>query len=85
MLHADICTQGSLLQNADVIIMNNVFEYFLNEAEQARAWEYICHNVRKQGSLLVTVPGLEDSLSGLQVCKLLSQHFYCQNFSPAFF
>ncbi|KAM9645119.1 uncharacterized protein ACIGJ3_014225 isoform 3-T3 [Trichechus inunguis] len=34
VLHADICTQGSLLQNADVVIMNNVFEYFLNEAEQ---------------------------------------------------
>ncbi|XP_019688485.1 uncharacterized protein LOC101083598 isoform X5 [Felis catus] len=67
VLHADICTQGSLLQNADVIIMNNVFEYFLDEAEQARAWEYISHNVRKQGSLLVTVPSLEDSLSSLQV------------------
>ncbi|KAM9202555.1 uncharacterized protein PS065_016006 [Dugong dugon] len=66
VLHADICTQGSLLQNADVVIMNNVFEYFLNEAEQTRAWEYINHNVRKQGSLLVTVPSLEESLSGLQ-------------------
>ncbi|XP_004584810.2 uncharacterized protein LOC101534855 isoform X1 [Ochotona princeps] len=72
VLHADICTQGSLLQNADVIIMNNVFEYFLNEAEQARAWEYISHNVRKQGSLLVTVPSLEESLSGLQTNIQLS-------------
>ncbi|XP_042533794.1 uncharacterized protein LOC122106505 isoform X1 [Dipodomys spectabilis] len=66
VLHADICTQGSLLQNADVIIMNNVFEYFLNETQQVSAWEYISHNVRKKGSLLVTVPSLEDSLSGLQ-------------------
>ncbi|XP_004682001.1 PREDICTED: uncharacterized protein LOC101625474 [Condylura cristata] len=72
VVHADICTQGSLLQNADVIIMNNVFEYFLDEAEQARAWEYISHNVRKQGSLLVTVPSLEDSLSGLKVNIQLS-------------
>ncbi|XP_023607288.1 uncharacterized protein LOC102428347 isoform X1 [Myotis lucifugus] len=72
VLHADICTQDSLLQNADVIIMNNVFEYFLDEAEQARAWECISHNVRKQGSLLVTVPSLEESLSGLQVSIQLS-------------
>ncbi|KAI5186472.1 uncharacterized protein LOC118910322 isoform X2 [Manis pentadactyla] len=72
VLHADICTQGSLLQNADIIIMNNVFEYFLDEAEQARAWEYISHNVRKPGSLLVTVPNLEDSLSRLQVNIQLS-------------
>nr|KAF6485484.1 hypothetical protein HJG63_010668 [Rousettus aegyptiacus] len=72
VLHADICTQGSLLQNADVVIMNNVFEYFLDEAEQARAWEYISHNIRKQGSLLLTVPSLEESLSGLQINIQLS-------------
>nr|XP_040130782.1 uncharacterized protein LOC101964833 isoform X2 [Ictidomys tridecemlineatus] len=72
VLHADICTQGSLLQNADVVIMNNVFEYFLNEEEQARAWEYISHNVRKQGSLLLTVPSLEESLSVLQTNIQLS-------------
>ncbi|XP_078006439.1 uncharacterized protein LOC110211803 isoform X3 [Phascolarctos cinereus] len=33
--HANICTQASLLQNADVVIMNNVFEYFLDRSEQA--------------------------------------------------
>ncbi|XP_008828000.1 uncharacterized protein LOC103731411 [Nannospalax galili] len=72
VLHADICTQSALLQNADVIIMNNVFEYFLNEADQARAWDYISHNVRKQGSLLVTVPSLEDALLDLQTNIQLS-------------
>ncbi|KAM5235264.1 uncharacterized protein ACOB6Z_014968 [Ctenodactylus gundi] len=72
VLHADICTQDSLLQNADVVIMNNVFEYFLNETDQARAWEYISRNVKKQGSLLVTVPSLEDSISGLQTNVQLS-------------
>ncbi|XP_038191929.1 uncharacterized protein LOC119818533 isoform X2 [Arvicola amphibius] len=66
VLHADVCTQGPLLQSADVIVMNNVFEYFLTEAEQASAWDYIIHNVRKQGSLLVTVPSLQDSLLGLK-------------------
>jgi hypothetical protein len=72
VLHADICTQGSLLQTADVVIMNNVFEYFLNEAQQVRAWKYISHNIRKKGSLLVTVPSLQDSLSGLQTDIQLS-------------
>ncbi|XP_004612173.2 uncharacterized protein LOC101555821 isoform X1 [Sorex araneus] len=67
VIHADICTQSLLLQNADVIIMNNVFEYFLDEAEQASAWEYISQNVRKKGSLLVTVPSLQDSLSAFQI------------------
>ncbi|XP_027703229.1 uncharacterized protein LOC114032181 isoform X1 [Vombatus ursinus] len=71
--HANICTQASLLQNADVVIMNNVFEYFLDRSEQARAWEYISHNVRKKGSLLVTVPSLKESLSNLQVAIPLNQ------------
>ncbi|XP_052594505.1 uncharacterized protein LOC128110759 isoform X2 [Peromyscus californicus insignis] len=72
VLHADICTQGSLLQSADVIVMNNVFEYFLTEAEQVSAWNYIIQNVRKQGSLLVTVPSLQDSLVGLEINVQLS-------------
>lgn len=72
VLHADICTQSSLLQTADVIVMNNVFEYFLPEAQQASAWNYIIHNVRKQGSLLVTVPSLQDSLMGLEINMQLS-------------
>ncbi|XP_062973875.1 uncharacterized protein LOC134392993 [Elgaria multicarinata webbii] len=67
VLNADICTQSSLLQNADVIIMNNVFEYFLERSEQARTWKFISQNVRKKGSLLVTVPSLEKSFLDLQM------------------
>ncbi|XP_010582289.1 PREDICTED: uncharacterized protein LOC104841938 [Haliaeetus leucocephalus] len=73
VVHADICTQASLLQKADVVVMNNVFEYFLDRQEQARAWEFIACNVRKRGSLLVTVPSLKESLSKLQTDIQLSQ------------
>ncbi|XP_059579043.1 uncharacterized protein LOC102560588 [Alligator mississippiensis] len=73
VIHADICTQALLLQNADVVVMNNVFEYFLGSLEQARAWEFISQNVRKKGLLLVTVPSLEESLSTLQMDIQLSQ------------
>ncbi|XP_009462375.1 PREDICTED: uncharacterized protein LOC104011801 [Nipponia nippon] len=73
VVHADICTQASLLQKADVVVMNNVFEYFLDRQEQARAWEFIACNVRKRGSLLVTVPSLRESLSKLQTDIQLSQ------------
>ncbi|XP_060117996.1 uncharacterized protein LOC132589305 [Heteronotia binoei] len=73
VLNADIRTQASLLQNADAVIMNNVFEYFLDKEEQARSWEFISQNVKKKGTLLVTVPSLEESLSDLQVNIQLSQ------------
>lgn len=36
VVHADVRTQASLLQEADVVVMNNVFEYFLDRQEQAR-------------------------------------------------
>ncbi|XP_074441246.1 uncharacterized protein LOC141742561 isoform X2 [Larus michahellis] len=73
VVHADICTEASLLQKADVVVMNNVFEYFLDRQEQARAWEFIAFNVRKRGSLLVTVPSLKESLSKLQTNIQLNQ------------
>ncbi|XP_062824330.1 uncharacterized protein LOC103277674 isoform X1 [Anolis carolinensis] len=73
VVNADICTQASLLQNADVVVMNNVFEYFLDRLEQSRCWEFIHQNVRKKGSLLVTVPSLEKSLANLQVDIQLNQ------------
>ncbi|KAM9842643.1 uncharacterized protein ACBR49_014036 isoform 2-T2 [Aulostomus maculatus] len=66
VLHADVCTQDVLLQNADVLVMNNVFEYFMEPAEQVRAWRFIMLMFRKKGSLLVTVPGLQESLSAVQ-------------------
>uniref|UniRef100_A0A8B9CFZ4 Uncharacterized protein n=1 Tax=Anser brachyrhynchus TaxID=132585 RepID=A0A8B9CFZ4_9AVES len=56
VVHADICTQASLLQ-----------------LEQARAWEFIACNVKKRGSLLVTVPNLEDLLSKLRTDIQFSQ------------
>ncbi|KAL4613081.1 hypothetical protein GN956_G23064 [Arapaima gigas] len=66
VIHADICSQVNLLQNADVVVMNNVFEYFLELHEQIRAWQCIRHNVRKKGALLVTVPSIKESLTTLQ-------------------
>ncbi|KAI6068478.1 Methyltransf-11 domain-containing protein [Aix galericulata] len=55
-----------------VVVMNNVFEYFLDRLEQARAWEFIACNVKKRGSL-VTAPSLKDLLSKLQTDIQLSQ------------
>ncbi|XP_023689361.1 uncharacterized protein [Paramormyrops kingsleyae] len=66
IVHADICTQPGLLQSADVVVLNNVFEYFLDQDSQIRAWLCIQQNVRKKGALLVTVPSMQEALSALQ-------------------
>ncbi|KAM8921758.1 uncharacterized protein RCH25_016471 [Pelodytes ibericus] len=71
--HSDICCQTALLQEADVVILNNVFEYFLDKEEQAKAWTVLNENLRKRGSLLVTVPSLKESLENLQINIRLDQ------------
>ncbi|KAK5887075.1 hypothetical protein CesoFtcFv8_018044 [Champsocephalus esox] len=67
VLHSDVRLQNVLLQNADVLVLNNVFEYFLPLEEQIGAWSFIMENFRKKGSLLVTVPCLQESLDTLQM------------------
>ncbi|KAM8834192.1 uncharacterized protein ACB058_017836 isoform 3-T3 [Synchiropus picturatus] len=57
---------GALLQEAHVLVMNNVFEYFLEPAEQVRCWRFIMERFRRTGSLLLTVPSLQESLAQVQ-------------------
>ncbi|XP_005812129.1 uncharacterized protein LOC102226181 isoform X1 [Xiphophorus maculatus] len=67
VLHANVCTQEVLLQGADVLVMNNVFEYFMEPTKQIGAWKFIMQAFRRRGALLVTVPSLQESLDALQV------------------
>ncbi|XP_051503131.1 uncharacterized protein zgc:109986 [Myxocyprinus asiaticus] len=66
VIHADVRSQAALLQNADVLIMNNVFEYFMEPSDQIQAWQFISQNFRKKGALLVTVPCIQEALASLQ-------------------
>ncbi|XP_053553738.1 uncharacterized protein LOC128645031 [Bombina bombina] len=71
--HSDVCSQKSLLQDADVVVLNNVFEYFLDKTEQTKAWMFLKETLRKSGCLLVTVPSLQESLQKLQMNIQLDQ------------
>ncbi|KAK9959647.1 hypothetical protein ABG768_009757 [Culter alburnus] len=66
VIHADIRSQAALVQNTDVLIMNNVFEFFMEPSDQMQAWLYINQNFRKKGALLVTVPSIQEALTLLQ-------------------
>ncbi|XP_059375908.1 uncharacterized protein zgc:109986 [Carassius carassius] len=66
VIHADICSQAALVQNTDVLIMNNVFEYFMEPSDQMQAWLFISQHFRKKGALLVTVPSIQETLAFLQ-------------------
>merc|ERR1711874_639467 len=58
----NMCAQTELLAPADVIVLNNVFSWFMPEQLQAKMWQCL-HRVISPGCLLVTIPALEDSIS----------------------
>ncbi|XP_013379067.1 uncharacterized protein LOC106150679 [Lingula anatina] len=64
---SDILQQSHLLQQADVVVLNNVFEFFTSPDVETKFWLLLRENVRKQGVILVTVPSLEESFESLKV------------------
>ncbi|CAO3651613.1 unnamed protein product [Cunninghamella echinulata] len=71
----DIQTVPELLnQKADIVIMNNVFQFFNELPIQQQIWQYIRTETKKKpGLLLVTLPSLKDQLkeAGLSPTKLM--------------
>ncbi|XP_070571044.1 uncharacterized protein [Ptychodera flava] len=63
---ADVCTQKMLLQQADVVVLNNVFEFFASVEDQTKIWRFLAESIQRKGCYLVTVPSLEQSLQCLQ-------------------
>ncbi|XP_028293958.1 uncharacterized protein LOC114456424 isoform X1 [Gouania willdenowi] len=66
VVHGDVRAHQALLKRADVLILNNVFEFFMEHKEQVRVWRSIMECFTTPGSLMVTVPSLQESLSALQ-------------------
>ncbi|KAK8784986.1 hypothetical protein V5799_008645 [Amblyomma americanum] len=67
VVNANVLSVPDLVSSSDVVILNNVFEFFTPEAEQVTLWQFLRRTIKK-GAILVTVPSLEDSLKELQVC-----------------
>ena len=56
-----------------MIILNNVFEWFVqNNEEKVEIWEHLHRNI-KPGCLLVTVPSLQESIQDLAVKLKLNE------------
>jgi hypothetical protein len=66
IVEANIADRPDVVVSADVIIMNNVFEFFLEPEEHISIWKFLRETI-KPGTLLVTAPPLEETFSHLQV------------------
>jgi chemotaxis methyl-accepting protein methylase len=60
---ADVRTQEVLLKEADVVIFNNVFEYFLKSNEMSSLWKLLRNSLTRPGTLVLSSPPLEEVFS----------------------
>ncbi|GLH13918.1 Uncharacterized protein GBIM_18404 [Gryllus bimaculatus] len=66
IIEDNVINRPDVVQAADVIIMNNVFEFFMDLDHQVMMWSFLQQTIRK-GTLLVTVPPLEETFADLPV------------------
>lgn len=72
VINAEMTTCSDVFKSADVIILNNVFEWFVEPSQQILMWHFLCANI-KVGALVVTIPSLEKSIHGLTIGFNLEQ------------
>lgn len=53
-----------IVQNSDVIIMNNPFEFFVPESVHIEIWKFLKANIQN-GTILVTRPPIETTFKNL--------------------
>jgi len=64
LIHADIQSHPTLLSNtADIIILNNVFQFFTTRPAQQTIWRFLKAETSKRcGLAVVTIPSLQEQL-----------------------
>ncbi|KAF9944068.1 hypothetical protein BGZ70_005073, partial [Mortierella alpina] len=63
IVHDNLLNRGALVQGADIVIMNNVFQFFSPVEVQRQLWECVYSNIcERKGTILVTVPSLQEQL-----------------------
>jgi len=60
----DMCNMPDVIRAGDVVILNNVFDWFMPPEQQITMWKLLRSTI-SSGSMLVTIPSLESSLKPL--------------------
>jgi hypothetical protein len=64
IIHGELSTRLDLVTSADVIVLNNVFDWFAPVDIQVKLWQMLRQHV-KSGSLMLTIPSIPESLNRL--------------------
>ncbi|KAF9431331.1 hypothetical protein BGZ76_000452 [Entomortierella beljakovae] len=63
VVHDNLLNRGDLIQGADIVIMNNVFQFFCPIPVQRQLWECLYTNLKdRKGAILITIPSLQEQL-----------------------
>ncbi|KNC76154.1 hypothetical protein SARC_11333 [Sphaeroforma arctica JP610] len=63
----DIMKHPKILAGADVVVLNNVFQFFHSPAAHAKFWTFLRSTIVRKGTMLVTVPEISGSLRSAQL------------------
>ncbi|OZJ02250.1 hypothetical protein BZG36_05035 [Bifiguratus adelaidae] len=64
IIRDDILKVPEVIAQADIIIMNNVFQFFADVQKQREIWNYLkTETSKKPGAIIITIPALEEQLS----------------------
>ncbi|PRD26841.1 UNVERIFIED_CONTAM: hypothetical protein NCL1_36992 [Trichonephila clavipes] len=61
----NVCNLPEVVHAANVIILNNVFECFMPKETQKQIWVWLKKHITS-GTILITVPSMEETLSSLE-------------------
>lgn len=63
IVNDNVLNQGEVLKTADVVVLNNVFEWFSDHQELKKLWDFVSSAISKKGCIVVTCPSIEESLA----------------------
>jgi len=64
VVEGDMCNMAGLIRTGDVILLNNVFDWFMLPQIQIKMWQFL-RTTLATGCLIVSIPSLEASLGHL--------------------
>jgi len=70
----NILNRAAELQNADIVVLNNVFQFFIKKvAAQRKLWNFLHDNITKKGAIIIAMPSLEVQLAEVNSTIKLNQ------------
>ncbi|XP_076816754.1 uncharacterized protein LOC143462456 [Clavelina lepadiformis] len=82
VINDDVNNCSNVLMSADVVVMNNVFEFFADTCRVLELWKFIISTVRGPNKLLLTIPSLEESFEPLGMTSLMDSWVESEVFLP---